>query len=180
MADKRKSALGGGAPKKFSCAGFTVTELRPSAIAQLSGAPAENLRVAFSLAVAPRAGGSAAVDGARFLWNGPGMFLAVAGGAAPEAWCEQLSAALPEAAVTDLSHARCVLRLAGAAAADVLATGCPVDCGGLENDSSFASHFGHFNVLVDFRRREEMDLYAPRSFGEALWGHLRHLGVEFG
>jgi len=107
------------------------------------------------------------------------MLLGVAEGAGAGAWGEQLSAAVPEAAVSDLSHARWVLRLAGAGAADVLATGCPVDCGGLENDSSFASHFGHFNVLVDFRHRGEMDLYAPRSFGEALWGHLRHLGVEF-
>jgi len=179
VVDKRKSALGGGAPRKFSCAGFTVTELRPSAIAQLSGAPAEDLHGAFSIVATPRAGGVAAADGARFLWNGPGMFLAVAERAAPGAWREQLSAALPEAAVTDLNHARCVLRLAGAAAVDVLATGCPVDCGQLENDSSFASHFGHFNVLVDFRRREEMDLYAPRSFGEALWGHLRCLRAEF-
>lgn len=179
MVDRRKSALGGGAPKNFSCAGFTVTELRPSAIAQLRGTAAEDLCGAFGIKATPRAGGAAAVDGARFLWNGPGMFLAVAGGAAPGAWCEQLSTALPETAVTDLSHARCVLRLAGAAAVDVLATGCPVDCGGLENDSSFASHFGHFSVLVDFRHREEMDLYAPRSFGAALWGHLRHLGAEF-
>lgn len=179
MVDKRKSALGGGAPKKFSCAGFTVTELRPAAIAQLRGTAAEDLRGAFSLTATPRPGSVAAADGARFLWNGPGMFLGVAGGASPGAWCEQLSAALPDATVTDLSHARCVLRLAGAAAADVLATGCPVDCGGLENDSSFASRFGHFTVLVDFHRREEMDLYVPRSFGEAAWGHLRHLGAEF-
>lgn len=180
MADKRISALGGGAPKKFSCAGFTVTELRPASIAQLHGVAAEDLRGAFGIKATPRPGSVAAVDGARFLWNGPGMFLAVAGGASPGAWCEQLSAALPDATVTDLSHARCVLRLAGAAAADVLATGCPVDCGGLENESSFASRFGHFTVLVDFRRREEMDLYAPRSFGEALWEHLLHLAGEFG
>lgn len=130
---------------------------------------------------------SRAAEGAAasLLWQGPDRWLAVAPEQAQPGLAAALREALPDrpaVAVTDLAHARTIIRLQGGPCRSLLAKGCGLD---LEAAAFPAGHcavtrFGHQAVTLHARGTEEIDLYVTRSFALAVWEELLDLGSEYG
>lgn len=78
------------------------------------------------------------------------------------------------AAVTDLSHARTVIRLQGPAARLLLAKGSSVDFhpAVFQPDETRAVSMGHFNALIDCQGEDVFDVYFMRSFAVSAWEWL--------
>ena len=169
--------------------GIRLSECRGLALIAIAAeAPAyalasSRLAEAFGLAL-PREANRAETCGAlAALWSGPGRALL----AGPEAELSQARVATAlgdvEAALTDLSHARTVLRLGGNHVRELLAKGCGLDF----HPRAFGagqvalSAYAHIAVLLHARdARPTVDLYAPRSLAQALWAHLLEGALEFG
>lgn len=165
--------------------GVALAALHPGAMAQIVGARdpaalAAALR-AFALDGEPHALRCTSGQGLRLLWNGPGQYLAVSWRHRDGELAAELDAALHGngAAAVDVSHARTVLRLSGAARCEVLAQGCPLDLDGMQAGQCAASVVSHFNVLVHCEA-EAFDLYVTRSFGLAFFEWLCRAGAPFG
>lgn len=97
---------------------------------------------------------------------------------------EALGKAFPaeEAVVTELGHSRTILRVAGAAARDVLARGVPVD---LHPDvfarGAFAQTGIHgVAVLCHRSGPEQFDLIVPRNFAVVIYEWLEETAAQFG
>jgi len=174
----RRSALEGhAAPGTYGAdrgagPGVTLGERRPSAIMQIHGAPPE-----------PRLTEALSPLGAlTLMWTGPGQWLAVSHEHDPSGLRADLAERLDgtDATVTDLSHARTVVRVAGPAARDLLAKGCPADVDALRHGECVASMLGHLNALIHCTGDEDFDVYVFRSFGLSLWEWLEQGAGEFG
>ena len=86
-----------------------------------------------------------------------------------------------QATITDLSHARTVVRVEGERAVDVLCKGCPADIEGMSTDDCMATLMGTISTLVHCREaRFAFDLYVFRSFGLAFWEWITDAALEFG
>jgi heterotetrameric sarcosine oxidase gamma subunit len=184
LSDHPKSRLrtagAGGLP------GAVLEEQRPAAIAQINGAPVES-RLASALgflaldsAIEPRR--ASAGKGGTLLWTGPGQWLAVSSSTPAGVFVTNLRGALESsgATVTDLSHARSVIRIAGPKARDVMLKGCPLDLESFAGDDCACSLLGHFNVQIHCLGAQSFDLYVFRSFGLALWEWLVDAALEYG
>lgn len=175
-----RTAGAGGLP------GAVLEEQRPTAIAQINGAPEENrLGAALSflaLETVPEPRRACPGKGATLLWNGPGQWLAVTSATPAEDFVAGLRSALSEsgATVTDLSHARTVIRLAGPKARDVLLKGCPLDLELFQMNDCASSLLGHLNVQLHCLGDQTFDLYVFRSFGLAMWEWLVDAALEYG
>lgn len=176
---KRASALFGRA-NRFERSSLSLIEVRPSAIALINGAPdepglLEALRI-FNPVGELKPHAATQGDAMALLWQGPRQWLAVAVEAAPEAFLSALRNALAgtHATVTDLSHARTVVRAGGAGAQELLCRLCPVDIEMMREGACASTLLGHFQVLVHRLGAETFDLYALRSFGLAFWQALEH------
>ena len=154
-----------------SNAAATIAEIRHDSLWQLNGAPAdaELDRLLAPLKLSANATPRRAIhtDSLSLLWNGPGMWFVQSD--SPEAvaslkQCLRTS----DATLTDLSHARTILRLSGQEAATIIKKGCPVDIDAKGVDDVFSSHIGHVNVMVRCVDLNTFDLYVFRSFGFAL------------
>ncbi len=89
----------------------------------------------------------------------------------------------PAYVVTDLSHSRCVLRLEGSAARDILAKGLPIDLHerAFPPGTCVQSHVFEIGVLahlVDAVPR--FDLYIHRSYAISFWDWLIVTSAQFG
>ena len=164
--------------------GIVLAQCRPRALVQINGAP-DAAVLAGSLGgtgagAAPnrsfRAGEVA------YMWNGPGRWLAESDAHPPHELVERIEAALGPhgASATDLSHARTVLRVSGAAAEDLLAKLCPIDVEAMRTGESAVTLAGPFHVQVVRSGDEEFRLYVFRSFGLAMWELLCDEAAEFG
>jgi sarcosine oxidase subunit gamma len=155
-------------------------------VAQLHGATdaAALKQVLAELALEGEPGPGLAVRGreAVMLWIGPGQYLLVSPTRSGEALSAWLGSALAPlgAVVVDLSHARAVLRLEGAAVCDVLAKGCPLDVERLEAGSCAPTLVSHFNVLLHCVGEGVVDVYVSRSFAAAFGEWVLRAGAEFG
>ena len=91
---------------------------------------------------------------------------------------EHIESALRDhgASTTDLSHARTVVRVSGAAASDLLAKLCPIDVETMRAGDSAVTLAGPFNVQVVKTGDDEFRLYVFRSFGLAMWETLQRRG----
>ncbi len=166
--------------------GVTLYEKRPSALAQIQGAPPESelagrmAELGFDGEMRPRRAYSA--DSMAWLWNGPGRWLSVSRDHRPDELLRLLRHALEgsDATVTDLSHARTALTVTGSACRDLLAKGCPVDVDAMTPGDCAATLLGPFDVLVHCRDQRVFDVYVFRSFGLAMWEWLRDEALEFG
>ena len=164
--------------------GVVLAECRPRSIAQVNGAPdsgalAEALGATAS-EVSPNRTFHAGA--ARYAWNGPGQWLVESAEQRPGELIERIETALRPhgASTTDLSHARTVVRLSGAAATEVLAKLCPIDVESMRAGDSAATLAGPFNVQVVKTGDQEFRLYVFRSFGLAMWEMLLDEAAEFG
>jgi sarcosine oxidase subunit gamma len=173
-------AKGPGAP------GVTLREQRPQAMAQVNGAPEESALAAHfasrSLDRAPMPLTAFRGEDVTMLWTGPGQWLAVSDTLEPPALVAMLEDMLAPggATVSDLSHARMVLRVSGVNWRDLLAKGCPADVDAMAPGDCLLSLLGHFNVLVHCLAADSCDLYVFRSFGLSLWEWLTDAAEEFG
>ena len=164
--------------------GVVLAECRPRSIAQVNGAPesdalAEALGATASEVSPNRAFHAGAV---RYAWNGPGQWLVESAEQRPAELIEGIETALRPhgASATDLSHARTVVQVSGAAAADLLAKLCPIDVETMRDGDSDATLAGPFNVQIVKIGDEEFRLYVFRSFGLAMWEMLLDEAAEFG
>ena len=186
----RRSALEGHCqPGRFGvrsegAPGVVLAECRPRSIAQVNGAPeagalAEALGATASDVSPNRAFHAGA---ATYAWNGPGQWLAESAEQQPGELIERIEAALRPhgASTTNLSHARTVVQVSGAAATDLLAKLCPIDVETLRTGDSAATLAGPFNVQIVKTGDDEFRLYVFRSFGLAMWEMLLDEAAEFG
>ena len=164
--------------------GIVLAQCRPRALVQINGAPdaavlGESLGGAGAGAAPNR---SFRVGEVTYMWNGPGRWLAESDLHRPRELVERIEAALAAhgASGTDLSHARTVLRVSGAAAQDLLAKLCPIDVEAMRAGDSAMTLAGPFQVQVVKSGDEEFRLYVFRSFGLATWELLLDEAAEFG
>ena len=153
---------------------LALSERRGLAMAQVNGAPVESAPA--TLGSVTEGDTTPAVDGPRPMVRG----IRVAGrrrGLLTELE-ERLSST--DATVSDLSHARTVLRVGGAAWKDLLAKGCPADIDAMVPGDCVASLLSHFTVVIHCVAEDSADVYVFRSFGASLWEWLRGGAEEFG
>jgi len=185
MADRLSALANLAASPAAQGAGARLAELRPAAIAQVTAWPDTDKSVGEAIGnlfgEAPGPVGTA-------VENGPVTVITLAPGrtflvSENDDLVSALTAALPasQAAVTDLSHARTVLRLTGEAAADILGKGLAIDL----HPSVFApgraaqSVIHHMDVLIIRREDEVFDLVVFRGFGLSLAEWLLDAGLEY-
>lgn len=180
MADsERRSALHRHyEPGRFGAGGdaapaLELGERRGLAMAQVNGAPDTG---------APAPLKSTSDNQVTLLWTGPGQWFAVSDALGAEALVTALENRLSgsDATVTDLSHARTVLRIAGGRWRDLLAKGCPADMDAMAPGDCVASLLSHFTVIIHCVSEDIADVYVFRSFGASLWEWLRGGAAEFG
>jgi len=169
--------------------GVILAEQRGLSIVQVAadeatyGTAAERLEKVLSLPL-PRTPNRAQQAGElAALWAAPGRALVVG----PERLRleEELAAALAglDVALTDLGHARAVIRLSGARVRDLLAKGCGLDFHprAFSAGSAVQSSYAHINVMLHARDdAPTVDLYVARGFAVALWEHLVDGALEYG
>jgi len=185
MADRLSALANLAAPPTAEGAGATLAELRPAAIAQVTAWPdtAEDTgkMIGKLFGKAPGPVGSAVEHGrVTMITLAPGRTLLVS---ESDEITSALSAALPasQAAITDLSYARTMLRLSGEAAAEILGKGLAIDL----HPSVFApgraaqSVIHHMDVLVIRRDDEVFELVVFRGFGLSLAEWLLDAGLEY-
>lgn len=129
------------------------------------------------------ADGLANLRGATVLWAGPDQYFVQAEGRGEGALAAELSLMLAgTASVSDQSHGRVVLRIAGDKARAVLAKGTPVD---LHPDvfpvgKSALTQMAHVGVHLTRVGDDSYDLSVFRGFSESFWEWLSEQSEEFG
>jgi sarcosine oxidase subunit gamma len=117
------------------------------------------------------------------LWLGAQRWLIVrADRTGADLFAELVRACAETAAITEVSHARTCLRLAGSAGRDVLAKGTGIDL----HPRAFASGacaqtvLGHVGALLHAAAEDVIDLYVARSYAQHAWEWLIDAAAEFG
>jgi sarcosine oxidase subunit gamma len=116
-------------------------------------------------------------------WAGPDQYFVLAEGRGEGALAAELAAALAGvASVSDQSHGRVVIRIAGPKARAVLAKGTPVD---LHPDEfaagrSALTQMAHVGVHLTRVGEETYDLSVFRGFSESFWEWITEQAEEFG
>ena len=152
---------------------IALSERRGLAMAEIKGAPDES---------GPAPLGSVSEGDTTLLWTGLGQWLAVSESLDAEGLLAALEERLSstDATLSDLSHARTVLRVSGTAWKDLLAKGCPADIDAMAPRDCVASLLSHFTVIIHCVADDSADVYVFRSFGASLWEWLRGGAEEFG
>ena len=189
---ERESALAGHYQPGVHGAGdgsaITIQELCGLDLDQVAAWPDTADRVAATIAartgcaVPEGNGGSTAAGDLRVLWNGPDRWWVVCPIGGPALSLLDAFDA-DQAAVSDLSQSRTVLRLGGPTSRAVLAKGLPVDL----HRRAFAagrvaqSAIPHTGVLVHrIDDSDSFDLYVFRGFGLSFWQWLTDAAAEYG
>jgi len=173
-------------------AGLTIRERRHLALANViarkgqSEALAALVRSAYGveLPMTPRLAGGPMPDGRTlaFIWSGPGQWLAYAEGA-PDLERELVMALGKRAAIVDQSDGRCVLRLVGSAARQVLAKGISLDLDARffkpgDVALSMGAHMAVQLWQIDSKPTYEIAMF--RSLAKSFWHWLSASAAEFG
>jgi methylglutamate dehydrogenase subunit D len=126
---------------------------------------------------------AAALKGFNAQWAGPEQYFVIAEGRGEGALYRELKAALDGiASVTDQSHGRVIIRIAGPKARAVLAKGSPVD---LYPDEfavgkSALTQMAHVGVHLTRVGEDAYDLSVFRGFAESFWEWITEQAEEFG
>lgn len=190
----RRSALAGilhpgdyGA-NRFDGPGIHLTERTPFSVVQVEAradavpALTEALNSATGTAPSLTQNQSTGTGRPRLLGTGTGKWLVKE----PEHrdLAAHLRASAPESvAVTDLSHARTILRLSGRDARTLLAKGCSIDMhpSAFLVDTSRMTGLFHAACLIDCRSTEPVfDIYVHRSYAVHLFESLLDGALEYG
>jgi sarcosine oxidase subunit gamma len=181
---ERRSPLALLAPPAGEPADIRLTEVRPLSILQVQAWPETDERVRRMLAEllgldAPAVGQAVAASDVTVAAVAPGRYF-IAGDA--DDLLERCEAALPsgDAAVTDLSHGRAILKLDGKAAIDSLQGSMLLD---LERTAFPPGRVAqtpihHIDLVVHRRSETEFELWAPRSFALSLAEWLLHQPIS--
>ena len=171
-----------------------ISPLRDVAIQGRFGASKGRPGVSFSvrhplsiLTVIARAGQgaatAAALQGHGAQWAGPDQYFVLAENRGEGALYREVKAKLSGlASVSDQSHGRIVLRIAGPKARAVLAKGTPVDL----NADHFAlgksalTQMAHVGVHLTRVGEDAFDLSVFRGFSESFWEWITEQAEEFG
>lgn len=115
------------------------------------------------------------------VWTGPGRWLLVSEERAGDAKESQLREQIGDgAAITDLGHARTVLRVSGDTAGELLAKGCPVDVENMAAGECCASLIAHSTVIIHcLGGGDGFDVYVARSYARSLWEWLQDAAMEY-
>ena len=165
--------------------GVHLQERRIAALFQIHGADDKTYH-AIGAKLNPhseiRSGGASASAAHILMGNGPGAWLLVATTEPAASLLARIKSVVAgtDTTLTDLSHARTVLRLSGTNVLDVLAKGIPIDIETMIAGDSAATLFTHFNIHLYCCNRGCFDLYVYRSFGGALFAALQNAALEFG
>lgn len=163
-------------------AAVTITERRVHHLVQINGAPSEPAfkSIIGTLGLSGNSGAGCTLTGSdlRLFWNGPRMWLAECDSQqALNRLCDAM--AQTAATVTDISHGRTVLRIAGTSAQLLLGKGCPIDLETLDPASVVSTHLGHLNVMIHKLDHQTFDIYVFRSFGQALYEWLDDAAIQW-
>ena len=126
---------------------------------------------------------AAVLKGYEAQWAGPGQWFVLAKNRGEGALCRELKAKLAGiASVSDQSHGRVIIRLAGPRARAVLAKGTPVD---LHPDQfpvgkSALTQMAHVGVHLTRVGADTYDLSVFRGFAESFWEWITEQTEEFG
>ena len=85
-------------------------------------------------------------------------------------------------ALTDISHSRAIIQIAGLQAKEVLKKGCPFNFTEFKKNNSTSSTFHGITFTIDYIDEESktFNLIVLRSFGESLYHHITDSSLEFG
>lgn len=126
---------------------------------------------------------AAALKGYEAQWAGPDQWFVLAEGRGEGALYRELKAKLSGlASVSDQSHGRVIIRIAGPRARAVLAKGTPVD---LHPDlfpvaKSALTQMAHVGVHLTRVGADAYDLSVFRGFSESFWEWITEQAEEFG
>ena len=164
--------------------GVTLSECTNLTLLDLRGNPATpeflasvEAALGCALPVAPNT--SVRAPHCDILWLGPDEWLLVGS----EADRLNPNLRVERGYVTDVSHGRTPLRLAGPRTRDLLAKGCSLD---LHARAFLPGHcaqtsLAHVGVLLHLPRAgDEFDLYFARSYAEHVWHWISAAAAEFG
>ena len=122
----------------------------------------------------PEAEGVGRDGSIELLATGPRIWLAVSDRGPDEVQAAVVAAAGRAVACTDLTHARVVLRVAGAEARTRLSRGCPMDIDTVEPGAAAAAMLGPFEVVIRRAREPDaFDLFVSRSVARSAREWLR-------
>ena len=131
------------------------------------------------------AGADTVAHGPRLLWMGPYEWLLVA---EPESGFDMAATlaemlATPAAVAVDVSDSRAVIVLAGTAARDVLAKGCPLDLHARTFNPGRCAQSLLASIPVLLHQTADtpvFEIYVARSLADALWRWLEDAAEEYG
>jgi sarcosine oxidase subunit gamma len=132
---------------------------------------------------APEPGTSATGKTAAFHWCGHEQWFAVSESGADGKLAEDLGAQLAGiASVSDQSHGRLVLTIAGPRVRDVLAKGTPIDLhpSAFGPGRSAMTQMAHVGVHLVQVAPDAFELSVFRGFAESFWEWLTEMSAEFG
>jgi sarcosine oxidase subunit gamma len=171
-------------------AGVVLRERRGLCLVQVAAFPedreaaARTIDVALGVAPPLETNRMVADDRITILWSGPDRWLLVEGGGRNglDRVISEAFAETPSVAVTNLSHARTVLRISGPNARDLLAKGTAID---LHPDSfgpgdCAMTRFGQIAVTIAASDEETLEIYSLRTFARSLLDDLIDQAGEFG
>jgi heterotetrameric sarcosine oxidase gamma subunit len=154
------------------------------------GAPGVEFSVRHPLSIATviaRKGKSkavaAALAGYAAHWAGPDQYFVIAEGRGEGALYREIKAELRNAAsVSDQSHGRVIIRIAGPKARNVLAKGTPVDLypEQFPVGKSALTQMAHVGVHLTRVAEDTYDLSVFRGFAESFWEWITEQAEEFG
>lgn len=167
--------------------GVVLSETQPGSIVQLAAwrgheqAMMAAIRDIDGLSLPDGAGGGVATDSRSAFGFAPGKFLVVD---QDEGLAAKLAAAVTMdiGTVTDLSHGRTALRIAGPKAEWVLAKFFAVDLSLASLPLGSGISTVHHDIFAQIQRTgtDQFDLYVFRSFARAFWTALGHAAEEVG
>jgi sarcosine oxidase subunit gamma len=167
--------------------GVTLSETRPGSIVQLAAWPGEEkalmaaIRTVTGLALPDGAGGGES-DGTKSAFGfAPGKFAVVD---EAEGLAATFAGAVTSATgtVTDLSHGRAAIRIAGPMADWVLANFFAIDFSLPAFRVGAGRSTMHHDIFAQIQRTgaDQFDLYVFRSFARSFWQALCHASEEVG
>lgn len=167
--------------------GVTLSETQPGSIVQLAAWPGSEkqlialIRTVAGLALPDGAGGGVAEEAKAAFGIAPGKFTVVdeAEGLA-DAFAKKVTPAI--GTVTDLSHGRTAIRIAGPKAAWVLAKFFAIDFSLPAFPLGSGRSTMHHDIFAQIQRTgaDQFDLYVFRSFARSFWRALCHASEEVG
>ena len=192
MRDPGTSAIDALSPGHYGAASTGVT-LAPATIAaawNVQGNPvrpmfAAAMRRLFDIALPALPNTTVKTDPLTALWLGPASWLLLAGGPSPlvDFIAKRDALNAQGGALFDVTSSRVAWTLSGDRAADVLASGCPLDFHPREFRAGGCAQsvFGHINVLIE--KRDEapaFTLLVARSFARDAGHALGRAAAQYG